>query len=92
MLHGESEKNDVKKSLQNIAFNTLIDFGSGALMESTFETMGSQDFASYLSGKKHFGTNLQDAYNAMHRSNTIGRVIGKTMVKISEIMISYATR
>ena len=91
ILNGKAGANSVQNSLKNVAVNSLIDYGMGRLLSNTFETMGSADLPSYA-GKQSghgWGRNLQKTYNALQRSNTVGRFIGRTAQKLFEIGVNY---
>lgn len=90
-LNGKGELNDINQSLWNIVGNTFLDFGMGKLMDNTLGQLGTEELATYSSKPKQrsSGATLQQTYNALQRSNTIGRAIGKAGIKACEVAFNY---
>ena len=90
-LQGQSDLNDVKMSVNNVILNTIIDFGTGYLLDNTFGTMGTSDISTTATKMLQKGTmtTLEEAYKCMHSSNTVGRFVGTVFTKIYEIAVNY---
>ena len=90
-LNGNSEKNDFAQSAQNVVKNTAVDYAFGVLMDATFGTMGNKEYSDYVPDmvKKGKVNTLNQAYNALQRSNVIGRGIGNISTKMYEIALCY---
>ena len=90
-LNGRSDLNNLKKSLGSIVGNAVLDFSMGKLMDNTFGVLGEEELSTFSSKPKYrnSGATLEQAYNMLQRSNTIGRAVGKMGIKVCEVAVNY---
>ena len=88
---GKSELNNLGKSCKNIVKNAALDFVTGFVLDNTFGQLGTEELSTYSSKSNHrsSGSNLQQTYDALQKSNTIGRAIGRVGTKVYEFAANY---